>query len=302
MRIVSATVAVLALAAGTAGAADWSFGSPVNLGPAVNSSVSDGSPDVSADGLELFFSSARPGGYGGNDLYVATRPNREAAWGPALNLGPIVNTAAAEATPTVSADGLSLYFCDPAAPRPGGFGNSDLWVTMRPFKGGPWGAPVNLGPLVNSPSNEITPEVGFDGLEIYFESDRPGGLGSDDLWAARRATRRDQWGGAEWLGPVINSPGMEHCANLSADGLTLFFDFTPPGGTVGDLMVSTRRSLDSAWEKPVNLGHVLSTHWASSIDSGGDLMYFASSGAGGVGGNDLWQVSVLYDAARLARP
>lgn len=285
---------VFAVAAANA-AADWGFGTPVNLGALVNSSAGEGSPEVSADGLELYFNSTRPG-YGGTDIWVARRLTQDAEWGKAENLGPVVNTAANETAPTISSDGLELYFCDFQSPRPGGSGNSDIWVTRRATKGAPWGPPVNLGPLVNSPSNEITPEVSFDGLELYFECDRPGGLGSDDLWVARRATRKETWGRALWLGAVINTPAMEHCPNITSDGLTLFFDLTPPGGSVGELMVTNRATLDEDWGKPVNLGHVQSDHWASSVTAGGTFMYYASARPGGSGGNDVWRIPLIYTA------
>jgi len=72
--------------------ADFTFGEPTNLGPTVNSSAFDGYPDISADGLTLYFVSNRPGGSGGYDLWITTRPNINAQWGPAVNLGQPANS------------------------------------------------------------------------------------------------------------------------------------------------------------------------------------------------------------------
>ncbi len=265
------------------------FGTPVNLGPAVNSSDKEGSPNISADGLELYFSSNRPGGSGGNDIWVSTRATTNDEWGKAVNLGPMVNSAANEVAPSISADGLALYFCDWGNPRPGGLGEADLWVTRRATKDDEWGEPVNLGPMVNSSAQDGTPVISADGLELYFESDRPGGFGSDDILVTTRATTDDEWGEPVNLGSTINSSAWEHCPNISADGLTLFFDLEIPG----DLMVTMRATLDDEWGEPVNLGHALSGHYASSISADGSTLYFASKEPGGSGGNDIWQVPIL---------
>jgi Tol biopolymer transport system component len=283
--------AVMALTAAVA-QADWVFGTPLNLGPLVNSAGAEGSPEVTADGLELYFNSDRPGGFGNADVWVSKRPTKDAPWGQAENLGPVVNTAGAEISPCISADGLELYFSDYRAPRPGGAGKGDIWVTTRSTRNAPWGPPVNLGPIVNGPGEEVTPEVSHDGLELYFESDRPGGLGLDDLWVARRASTKEAWGRPVWVGATLNAAGNDHCPNLTADGLTLFYDATPVGTTVGDLMVTERATLSSDWGKPVNLGHGPSDHWASSIAADGTVLYFASTRPGGSGGNDIWQVPV----------
>ncbi len=288
-------VLALALTAALVGA-DCTLGTPVNLGPLINSAAAEGSPEVSADGLELYFNSNRPGGVGATDIWVAKRPTRESAWGQAVNLGPIVNSAAAEIAPTISSDGLELYFSDYQANRAGGSGKSDIWVTKRSSKEGEWGTPVNLGLLVNSPAEEITPEISADGLELYFESDRPGGVGADDLWVARRTTRNGDWGPATWLGPAVNATGNDHCPNLTSDGLTMLYDATPPGSTVGNLMVITRATALSDWGRPVNLGHTASDHFASSVSSDGTTLYFASARPGGAGGNDIWLMPILLVA------
>ena len=279
----------------------YSFGTPVNLGPRVNSAQAEGSPHVSADGLELYFNSNRPGGSGGADIWVATRPTVEAEWGEAVNLGPLVNSPAAEIAPAISADGLELYFADYIANRPGGVGKSDIWVTRRRTRSSAWGEPINLGPVVNTAAEEITPEISADGLELYFETDRPGGLGSDDLWVARRATKADDWGAPVWLGKTINAEGMDHCPNLTSDGLTLFFDSNAAGKDVGDLMVTRRATLRDSWGQPVNLGRPLSGHYASSISFDGATLYFASANPGGSGGNDIWQVPIRLNGKPVSK-
>ncbi|MFB0552884.1 MAG: DUF4440 domain-containing protein [Phycisphaerae bacterium] len=274
-------VLTLGLAAEVA-KADLTFGEPTNLGPIVNSSDGDGSPSISANGLELYLHSL-------GDLWVTTRATRDDDWGEPVNLGPVVNSSAADVTPSISADGLELYFCDWGDPRPGGLGASDLWVTTRPTKDDEWGEPVNLGPIVNSSDYEGTPEISSDGLELYFESDRPGGYGLDDIYVTTRATTEDDWGEPVNLGPMVNGSLWEHCPTISADGLTLFFDLDIPG----DLMVTRRATKDDDWGEPVNLGHSASDHWASDISADDSTLYFTSEHDGGQGGSDIWQVPIL---------
>lgn len=95
----------------------------------VNSPSDDGQPNVSRDGLALYFYSNRadPAGQGGNDLYVSIRGSLTDPWPAPVNLGPNVNSAASETRPSLSWDGTALYF---GSTRPGE-GSSDVYVTTR---------------------------------------------------------------------------------------------------------------------------------------------------------------------------
>jgi hypothetical protein len=157
--------------------------SPVNLGPQVNGSAEDGVPWISADGLELYFQSWRPTGYGDADIYVARRPTQSDPWEDAVNLGPVVNSAYADSDACLSADGLVLFFSGtyfgPA--RSGGYGGSDMWMTRRASLSDPWQAPLNLGPSVNGPAHDIIPRLSPDGRTLYFCTFRDGTF---DNWQA----------------------------------------------------------------------------------------------------------------------
>ena len=84
----------------------------------MNSTSLDRGPAISKDGLSLYFASSRPGGFGGEDIYVSQRETRDDEWGPSMNLGPIVNTADNEMVPAFSRDGHLMFF---ASNRPLGF-------------------------------------------------------------------------------------------------------------------------------------------------------------------------------------
>jgi hypothetical protein len=209
----------------TRAAQDEDWGQPVNLGPTLNGATWETPTSVSADGLSLYLSSDRPGGSGGMDLWVATRPAVGSPWGKPVNLGPTVNSSAWDLSARVSTDGLTLLF---HSQRGGGVGGEDIWMATRATKDDPWGPPVNLGTPVNSSGNDGEAVLTADGLTLFFNSDRPGGSGNYDLWVSTRRTTRDPWGPPRNLGRSVNTPAIEWCSSLSADGSTLYFTSDRP--------------------------------------------------------------------------
>src|SRR3989442_4884501 len=87
---------------------EWS--EPVNLGAVVNSNVLDAAPTLSKDGLSLYFTSNRPGGFGGNDLWASHRDCGDCAWGTPVNLGPGINSPALEDSASLFRDRQLLFF------------------------------------------------------------------------------------------------------------------------------------------------------------------------------------------------
>jgi hypothetical protein len=158
---------------------DW--GTPVNLGATVNSASNDYSLSLSSDGLSLYFSSPRSGGYGNLDIWVTTRATTDDNWGDPNNLGPMLNTSYHEFSPSISSDGLLLFF---SSTRPGGAGVEDLYLARRATTNDEWGPPVNLGNMINSTFVEAGVTISADGSMLYFHSNRPGGEGTWDMWQA----------------------------------------------------------------------------------------------------------------------
>lgn len=106
-------------------AVDQPFPVPQPLGPRVNSGGRNWDPAISPDGLTLVFVSDRAGGVGKSDLWMSSRPTRDAAFGPAANLGPKINTAGGEGKPAFSPDGQSLFFTSQRG------GEGELWISRR---------------------------------------------------------------------------------------------------------------------------------------------------------------------------
>jgi hypothetical protein len=78
---------------------------PENCGPAINSAQEEGAASISADGLTLYFDSNRPGGYGGSDIYMATRAAKNDPWEAAVNIGPKISSSSDETSPWILAPG-----------------------------------------------------------------------------------------------------------------------------------------------------------------------------------------------------
>jgi beta-lactamase regulating signal transducer with metallopeptidase domain len=277
--------------------ADFVFGEPTNLGPPVNTSYMEGVLCISPDGLELYFNSPQPGGFGGQDLWVTTRATTLDEWGEPVNLGATVNSTNIEGMPGMSADGLELYFC---SDRPGGSDGTDIWMTTRATTLDEWIEPVNLGATVNSSAGESSTSISVDGLSLYFSSSRSGGYGSADIYVSTRATKEDDWGPPENLGGLVNSSADEICPSISADGLQLYFSewaiYRPGGHGHCDIWVATRPTKDAPWGQPANLGPIVNTSAGEVgpfISLDGSALYFSSNRPGGHGNWDIWQVKIL---------
>lgn len=204
---------------------EWSV--PVSLGSPVNSPTWDGVPSISPDGLTLFLCSYRAGGSGESDIWMTSRETTEDNWATPVNLGPLVNSPSDDWTQSISGDGLELYF---SSWRPGGMGNSDLWITRRAAIEEEWSTPVNLGPGVNSSSDDVNPSISTDGLCLFFFSLRAGGYGNRDIWVTTRVSRNHEWRTPVNVGPPVNTASMDQGASFSPDGTALFFCSSRPGG------------------------------------------------------------------------
>ena len=271
--------------------ADIRFGEPVAVDwdiPLIGVDLlSEGWIRFSYDGLEMYISAYdHPEGYGDCDLWVVKRTSVEDEWGPPENLGPEINSPAHDSLASLSADGLTLYFI---SNRPGGHGSYDLYMTTRATKDDPWGAPVNLGPPVNTSAFEADPLISADGLELYLRAWRPDGYGGADLYVSRRPTTSDPWGEPVNLGPGVNNIGDESWACLSSDGLLLLFCEHPggpwrPGGYgAADIWMTRRTSLLDPWQDAVNAGPMVNSPAAETVPRlslDGRTLYFWRGGVG----------------------
>ena len=281
--------------------ADFTFGTPTNIGPPINSSDGEVGVCISANGLEFYFcsGSGRPGGYGGIDLWVSKRPTIEDEWGEPENLGSPANTQYSYWEPSISSDGLSLYFSDGHSALfgnrlPGGLGGQgDIWMITRETIQDAWGAPVNIGPAVNS-EHAIHPSISTDGLSLYFQSYRPGsivGYGRDDFMVATRESTSDSFGNPVFLKNVSSANG-EWMLDISADERILFFSRS----SATELWMAMRATKYDDFGLPMKLPPQINIssclNMSPNLSADGRTLFFASDRPGGMGGNDIWQVSI----------
>jgi hypothetical protein len=254
-----------------------SWGPPQNLGPSVNSSSTENAPTLSRDERQLFFASNRPGGYGGNDIWVSRRHNKhdDFGWGPPVNLGVAINTADDEEGPTYFDDeetgsinatdnedsdfndeetgSTVLYFTSNRPWGPGDcngpkVGDFDIYVST--LQDDETFGSVCLVPELSSPLRDTRTAIRRDGLEIFITSNRATGQGLLDLWVATRGSTSEPWSTPVNMGSTVNSTLNDGAPAISSDGTTLYFYSNRPGGFGGnDLLVSTRTKLSKAGKK-----------------------------------------------------
>jgi hypothetical protein len=223
--------------------ADGTWGDPVNV-TAVNSTADELCPTAHRDGRTLLFVSTRAGGCGGSDLY-ATRLHATRGWAAPHNLGCTVNSAGDEAGPSLVDDELYI-----SSTRAGGFaadppgavvGDADVYVSA--YDEGSFSAPT-LATGLNTAQNDFRPNLRRDRLEVFFDSNRPGGLGLLDVWSSTRASTSDPWSAPTNLGSAVNSSVNDLRPALSWDATTLYFGSVRAGGEGSqDLYVTTRQRL-----------------------------------------------------------
>jgi hypothetical protein len=306
-----ASVAFLAVAlvlglAGTVYAHEFTSWSPAQKIDEINGNSSelntpflDGCPIQAPNGLSLYLASNRPGGHGLLDIWVATRPNRNAPWGAPQNLPPPINSPADDFCPTpVGRKGLffvsrrviagvtcgqgDIYFarqrsngswrepehlaCAPAGPnsdldeqgpsrvRIDGsrflfFSRSsaapavagDIFVSEECEDG--YGPAVPVASLNDPGANDIQPNVRKDGLEVVFSSNRAGGAGGQDIWAATRDDIDDPWSTPYNLGAAVNTGASESRPSLSRRAEQLLFGRSPGPEGSSDIYVTTRERI-----------------------------------------------------------
>jgi Tol biopolymer transport system component len=154
---------------------EWS--APQNLGDNINTRWRETHASISADGQYLYFTSDRPGGYGGIDIYVSEK-NDNGTWGKAENLGSTINTPRDEEGPFIHHDGVTLYFSSKGHATMGGF--DILWSKKNEF--GTWSMPVNMGYPINTTENDAFYVMTPDGKRAYYASYREDGIGSTDIF------------------------------------------------------------------------------------------------------------------------
>jgi len=280
------------LAVGTACGAEDIWRTPVNLGPVVNSSAGDWAPDISSDGLALFYE------YGPGDTWMSTRESIGSPWSAPTNVGYPPNTEEyRDVAPTVSADMLTMYYFSTDTSN----GKPDIWFVTRPTATSPWENPTALPANINTTAEERDPEISADGLMLLFDSDRAGGYGGHDLYACTRSSLEAPWSDPVNLGPNVNTSADERGPSIGSDGSVVYFHSNRAGG-YGNYDIYLSRFIESEWTSAANAGPTVnsSSHdMTPEISANGGELFFSSDRPGGYGLFDVWVSTVIPEPATL---
>lgn len=213
------------------------------------------------------------------------------------NAGPAINTIHDEYFPRLTADHGTIIFTRKADDR------ENFYASTKDSSGRWQPAELLQGDVNSALYNEGAHSISPDGKYLFFTGcNRPDGLGSCDIYVARR--EGDRWGTPHNLGAPVNTRGWEAQPALSADGRTLYFVSNRPGGQGGyDIWYSVLAE-DGSWSSPRNLGPVINTPYEEGspyIHADNQTLYFVSDGWPGFGNKDIFR-SELDSAGRWQRP
>lgn len=158
--------------------ADGTWAEPIPLPGIINSSFEEKSITISSDERTLYFASNRPGGFGGLDIYRATKDSK-GEWSNVRNLGPTINTEFDDDGPYIDYDNVTLYFSSQGRKGMGGY---DIFKTTLDPATNEWSEPENLGYPINTPDDDIYFVASKDGKRAYYSSVREDGMGYTDIY------------------------------------------------------------------------------------------------------------------------
>lgn len=234
---------------------------------------------ISPDGMELFFT-RQGANWKDQTIYFLTK-QPDGSWSkpkPAPFSGRF-----RDLEPFFSPDGNSIYFAS-ARPKPDREGEDvDIWKVDR--NQGGWSEPVHLGDAINSDKDEYYPSVTQEG-HLYFTSERPGGVGKEDIY--RAAFKNGNWEKAVALDTGVNSSQYEFNAYVSPEeDLLIFTSYGRPDDTGGGDLYFSRRKADGSWSVAQNLKEVNSAalDYCPLISPDGTSFYFTSERMGKKNGN-----------------
>ncbi len=189
-----------------------SWTKPISIGNNINTAEHEASIGLSVDGQRLYIYKSEDEG----SIYVSNLEGD--IWSNPKKLGPNINTKYRETHASVSADGNSLYF---TSDRKGGSGGLDIYVSHRKAGGG-WSEAKNLGPTINTPSDERAPYIHADGKTLFFSTKGYGGLGGFDIFTSQ-INEFNTWTLPKNLGFPINTSSDDVFYVPSADGQRAYY-------------------------------------------------------------------------------
>jgi len=262
-------------------------------------------PWLSPDRRRVYFGSTRASGGTRSDIFQAQRSDPASVFDPPVAIAELNLPTSNAAAPSLTPDEKTIVF---ESNRSGGSGGDDIWIAARAATTDPFSSAQPLSGI-NSSSRDGNPELSADRLSLYFESDRPGGLGGTDIWFATRDTPTSAFGGAVNFA-AINSSGADGHPAVSGDTQTVYFSSDRAGGAATANIWRARVRCDAAFASSssftasggaatiqVNDGSGCS--WVAQTTS--DWIAFGSAGSGGGSGTVAMTVASNAGAERAGR-
>jgi outer membrane protein OmpA-like peptidoglycan-associated protein len=265
---------------------------PEDLTVRVNSPYAELFPSMTVDEQTLYFT--RRVNNMDEDFYIA-HADSCGGWFSGRNMGDPPNTPDQESSQFISADGHYLFItrCENRSVNEWTDGGCDLFMAYRTSVNATWTTPQPFGGTINTPGYEGMPSLSPDNRELFFVSDRPGGLGGYDIWISR--FENGLWQAPVNAGPSINTAGNETAPHIDIDNKTLYFTSDGWPGLGGSDLFISRRQKESDWEKATNLGYPINTaHEEKStfVSFDGEQLYFASDRNGPPNNYDLFKTQL----------
>lgn len=186
-----------------------------NIGSPINGKFGDSNLTLSPDGNTLFI--YRDDGNG--DIFESVKGS-DGKWSEPKALPGIINSSYRESSVSITPDGNTLYF---ASERPGGFGESDLYMCIKDSKG-EWSRVKNLGPTINTAYDEDGPYIAYDAKTLYFSSKGHKGMGGFDIFKSTLTdATKNEWTEPENMGYPINTPDNDIYFTSSKDGKRWYY-------------------------------------------------------------------------------
>jgi outer membrane protein OmpA-like peptidoglycan-associated protein len=256
----------------------------VNIGPAINTTLDEYWPVLTADDQILYFTrklvTSQDKRLGMNrfneDVFFSTYSDNQ--WSEAQPIPGFMNSSMNEGALSITPDGNTMYFtiCADKSDRPDFIGWCDIYYSE--LKNGIWSSPKNLGAPVNTEAKETQPSISFDGKTLFYSSNRPGTHGKLDIWKSTK-NEDGSWGEPVNLGPKINSSQNEESPFIHADDQTLYFSSDGHLGMGGTDLYMAKRMPDLSFDSVKNLGYPINTSQNQRslfINSSGTKAYFSS--------------------------
>ncbi len=203
---------------------DEDFWEPAYPFKDLNSPFNEGSPCISADGTMIIFSRCHaPDGIGDCDLYVSRKVDGK-YWSKPENLGSNINSTTWDSHPSLSLTEDTLFF---ASDRAGGFGGIDIYFSAKDEFGN-WGPAQNIGPIINTRMNEVSPFMHHTYNVLYFSSDgQIVNFGDFDIYKAY--WRDSAWTEPKNIGPLVNGAGREFYFAIDSKSNKIYYAKSEPG-------------------------------------------------------------------------